>query len=128
MVYNVHKKRAERRLQYCTVLVRYRHTRYIINYYLLFLCQSGDFSVASNDFSVLSNDFPATSESARSGWVGGGWMDGPIINKRYHIFLKADHSQSRAEKAIQRLDELHLPKLIVLVVLVCNDCFNEVVC
>ena len=37
-------------------------------------------------------------------------------------------TQSRAEKAIQRLDELHVPKLIVLVVIVCNDCFNEVVC
>ena len=63
-----------------------------------------------------------------AGWEDGWMDDGPIINKRYHIFLKPDHSQSRAEKAIQRLDELHVPKLIVLVVIVCNDCFNEVVC
>ena len=84
----------------------------------LFLCQSGVFSVESNDFSVLSNDFPADSERrarvlagwGEDGWMEDGWMEdgGPIINKRYHIFLKQpNHSQSRAEKAIQRLDEVH---------------------
>ena len=82
----------------------------------LFLCQSGVFSVASNDF-------PADSERrarvlagwGEDGWMEDGWMEdgwmedgGPIINKRYHIFLKQpNHSQSRAEKAIQRLDEVH---------------------